>query len=144
MNENPIAEVSKVNSKLLSEFDISQEVYCAVINWTLTIKYAKFTDVEYVPVSKFPSVKRDLSLIIDNNIRFADLKQVALAAERKLLKNVTLFDVYEGSNIAEGKKSYAMSFILQDESKTLTDKVIDKSMKRIQSSLEQQFNAQLR
>ncbi|MBT3173739.1 MAG: phenylalanine--tRNA ligase subunit beta [Lentimicrobiaceae bacterium] len=144
LNENPIAEVSKVNSKLLSEFDISQEVYCAVINWTLTIKYAKFTDVEYVPVSKFPSVKRDLSLIIDNNIRFADLKQVALAAERKLLKNVTLFDVYEGSNIAEGKKSYAMSFILQDESKTLTDKVIDKSMKRIQSSLEQQFNAQLR
>ena len=97
-----------------------------------------------MPVSKFPSVKRDLSLIIDNNIRFADLKQVALAAERKLLKNVTLFDVYEGSNIAEGKKSYAMSFILQDESKTLTDKVIDKSMKRLQSSLEQQFNAQLR
>ena len=144
LNEKTIAEVAKVNSKLLSEFDISQEVYCAIINWTLAVKYATFTDVEFVPVSKFPSVKRDLSLIIDNNIRFIDLKEAALAAEKKILKNVTLFDVYEGSNIAEGKKSYAMSFILQDESKTLTDKVIDKSMKRIQSSLEQQFSAQLR
>jgi len=82
--------------------------------------------------------------VLNSNIMFSELKNAALKTERKLLKSVRLFDIYEGSNIGEGKKSYAMSFILQDESKTLTDKVIDKSMKKIQRVFEQDFDAKLR
>jgi len=144
LNNEVLAEVSLAGSKLLKKFDISQDVFCADINWTKVIKYSKFKDIVYKQVPKFPSVKRDLSLVLDRNIKFSDLRDAAMKAERKLLKHVDLFDIYEGSNISEGKKSYALSFILQDESKTLTDKVIDKSMKRILMTFEQQFNAQLR
>lgn len=144
LNDELLAEVSLVSSKLLKKFDINQDVFCADVNWTKVIKYSKFKDIVYKQVPKFPSVKRDLSLVLDSSIKFNDLKEATMKAERKLLKYVDLFDIYEGSNITEGKKSYALSFILQDESKTLTDKVIDKSMKRILMTLEQQFNAQLR
>ena len=143
-NGKVVANVSLVSKKVLDSLDISQDVYCADINWTLLMKYSDFSDTKYKAVPKFPSVKRDLSIILDRNIRFVDLKGAAMKAEPKLLKNVNLFDIYEGSNIGDDKKSYALSFILQDETKTLTDKVIDKTMKRIYSTLEQQFNAQLR
>ena len=129
---------------MLAQFDIDQDVYCSDINWTRIIKYSTLTDTKYKPIPKFPAVKRDLSLIIDSGIRFGDLRDTAMKTERKLLKNVYIFDIYKGSNIAEGKKSYALSFILQDESKTLTDKVIDKTMNRILRVYEQQFNVQLR
>ena len=144
LNENILADVSIVSKKLLNQFDIRQEVICADINWTKLIRYSKFRDVAYKPVSKFPAVKRDLSLVLDKHIRFNELRDAAMKIERKLLKNVDLFDIYEGSNISEGKKSYALSFILQDESSTLTDKIIDKTMKRILTVYEQQFSAQLR
>jgi len=121
-----LAEVSLISNKLVKQFDIGQDVYCADINWTKLIKYLTFADVKYKPVPKFPIVKRDLSLVLNNNIKFSDLKDVAMKTERKLLKNVYLFDIYEGSNIAEDKKSYALSFIIQDDNKTLTDKVIEK------------------
>lgn len=144
VNNKVLAEVAKINGTLLKKFDISQEVYYAVINWDLLMKKSGFSDIQYKPVPKFPSVRRDLSLVLDKSVRFTDLRLASMKSERKLLKNVSLFDIYEGKNLGEGKKSYAMSFILQDESKTLTDKVIDKTMKRIQSTLEQQFDAQLR
>ena len=142
--DNIIAEASIISNKLMKQFGISQEVFCADINWTKLIRYSKFKDTTHKPVSKFPPVRRDLSIVLNKNVSYNDLKKVALATERKLLKKVDLFDIYEGSNIGEDKKSYALSFILQDESKTLTDKVIDKIMKRIQQAFEQQFNAQLR
>jgi len=143
-NDKLLCEISLVNKKLGKQFDISQDVFCADINWTLLIKYSTTTDVQYEQVSKFPAVKRDLSLVLDKNIRFSELRDVALKTERKLLKSVNLFDIYEGKNIGDDKKSYAMSFILLDENKTLTDKVIDKSMGKIQRTFEQQFGAKLR
>jgi len=144
IDNNTVAEVSLVSNDLLKKFDIGQEVYYADLNWSLLMKYSDFSDVKYKPVPKFPAVKRDLSLVLDSSVKFADLKAVAMKTERKLLKNVTLFDIYEGKNIDKGSKSYALSFMLQDESKTLTDKVIDKTMKRIFGAFEQQFNARLR
>lgn len=143
-NDDLLAEVSLISGKLLKQFDISQDVFCSDINWTKLMKYSTFTDIKYKQVPKFPAVKRDLSLVLDKSVKFSDLKDAAMKTERKLLKNVDLFDIYEGSNIPEGKKSYALSFILQDKSKTLTDKVIDKAMNRILLAYEQQFNAQLR
>ena len=144
INDVLLAEISLISSKLRKQFDINQDVFSAEINWSELIKYSTFTDIKYKPVPKFPAVKRDLSLVLDTNITFNELKSVAMKTERKLLKNIDLFDIYEGSNIAEGKKSYALSFILQDDSKTLTDKIIEKAMKRIIVAFEQQFNAKLR
>jgi phenylalanyl-tRNA synthetase beta chain len=98
----------------------------------------------YQPVPKFPTVRRDLALLVDKDIRFEDLKTAALKTERKLLKEVGLFDIYEGEKIPRGKKSYALSFMLLDEDRTLTDKVIDKTMRKIQMTLEKNFDASLR
>ncbi len=144
LNGVKLAEISMVSNKVLRKFDISQDVFYADINWNKTVEGSNVEHHVYKAVSKFPSVKRDLSLTIDKRVRFADIKSAAFKAERKLLKHVSLFDVYEGKNMEEGKKSYAVSFILQDESKTLTDKVIDKAMKRILNVFEQEFNAKLR
>jgi phenylalanyl-tRNA synthetase beta chain len=144
INDSVLAEVGKVSSGLLNKFDIGQDVFAAIINWTLLMKKWNFKDVVYTPVPKFPAVRRDLSLILDNDVRFDDLLNAAMKTEKKLLKDVSLFDIYKGKNLPEGKKSYAMSFIIQDETKTLTDKVIDKVMKKILSSFEHQFGAELR
>ncbi|MBC8320038.1 MAG: phenylalanine--tRNA ligase subunit beta [Bacteroidetes bacterium] len=144
INDELLAEIGLISTNLLKKFDIGQDVFYADINWTKLIKYSTSKDIMFRQVPKFPAVKRDLSLVLDNITRFSDLKDVALKTERKLLKNVDIFDIYKGSNIKEGKKSYALSFILQDESKTLTDKVIDSTMNKILRAYEQQFNAQLR
>jgi len=144
INDNLLCEISLISNSLRKKFDINQDIFCADINWTKLIKYSTTTDVQYKQVSKFPTVKRDLSLVLDKNIRFRELRDAAMKTERKLLKNVTLFDIYEGKNIEDEKKSYAMSFILLDEKKTLTDKVIDKTINKIQRALEQQFDAKLR
>ncbi len=143
-NDKLVCEVSLISNKLRKQFDISQDVFCADINWTNLVKYSAAADVQYKQVSKFPAVKRDLSLVLDKNIRFVELKDAAMKTERKLLKSVNLFDIYEGKNLGDGKKSYAMSFMLLDENKTLTDKVIDKTMGKIQKAFEQQFGARLR
>jgi phenylalanyl-tRNA synthetase beta chain len=100
--------------------------------------------VQFSEISRFPEVSRDLALLIDKSVTFAQIEQVALKSERKLLKNVVLFDVYEGKNLPEGKKSYAVNFIIQDEEKTLTDKQIDKVMSKIQQNLQNELGAQLR
>jgi len=101
-------------------------------------------DLTYKAISKFPAVRRDLALIVDKAVTFESLKEVAAKAERKMLKEVGIFDIYEGDKIPEEKKSYALSFVLQDENKTLTDKIIDKAMKRIQQAMERETGAQLR
>ncbi len=133
-----------VNPKVCKEMDIETEVYYAELSWTLLMKEIKKSKVTFSEVSKFPAVKRDLALLLDKNVQFAEIEKIATESERKLLKGVTLFDVYEGKNLPAGKKSYAVSFFMQDESKTLNDKQIDAIMKKIQTNLEQKLGAQLR
>lgn len=142
--EKNIAEVSSIAKDTLSRFDIKDEVFFADINWDVALKSMPVKDLTYQPVSRFPAVRRDLALLVDSNIKFSDLKKTAMKTERKLLKSVGIFDIYEGDKIPSGKKSYALSFTLQAEEKTLTDKVIDKTMRRIQQALEQDFQAELR
>jgi len=144
MGDKVLARVGKVGKKLLRLMDIKQEVFMAEINWTLALKRVPGAAITYQPVNKFPSVKRDLALLLDKNICFSDIRNAAFKTERSLLQSVNVFDVYEGDKIPQGKKSYAISFILEDTEKTLTDKVIEKTMNRIQTALERQFNAELR
>lgn len=144
INGKVLAEFGEASTSLCEEFDIDIPVFLGQINWGMLKKAVAKNRIKYKPVSKFPEVRRDLSLLLDINTSFASLKTSALKTERKLLKSVSVFDVYQGKNLPEGKKSYALKFILQDENKTLNDKEIDKVMKKIQMNLEQEFNAQLR
>ena len=133
-----------INKKLTRAADIDAEVYFAEISWTLLMKEIRKKKISATDIPKFPAVKRDLALLIDKSIQFAEIEKIANGSERKLLKDVTLFDVYEGKNLPAGKKSYAVSFYLQDEEKTLNEKQIESIMKKIQTNLEQQLGAQLR
>ncbi|MBP3641260.1 phenylalanine--tRNA ligase subunit beta [Parabacteroides johnsonii] len=133
-----------VSPKICKELDIETDVYYAELSWTLLMKEIKKSKVTFSEISKFPAVKRDLALLLDKNVQFAEIEKIATGSERKLLKNIALFDVYEGKNLPAGKKSYAVSFYLQDEGKTLNDKQIDAIMKKIQTNLEQKLGAQLR
>ena len=144
LNKKTIVEFGRVSKKLLKEFDINTAVYYADFNFDNLFKAVKNIKIQYKELPKFPSVRRDLSLLLDEKIKFDELKNSALKIEKKLLKAVDLFDVYQGDKIAEGKKSYAISYILQDENKTLTDKQIDKIMNKIQSFYEREFGAELR
>jgi phenylalanyl-tRNA synthetase beta chain len=124
--------------------DIDAEVYYADINWNNVMTELGEHTVQYSEISKFPEVKRDLALLLDKNIAFAELEKIAFETERKLLKRVNLFDVYEGKNIEAGKKSYAVNFVLQDEGKTLTDNQIETIMKKLQANYETKLGAKLR
>lgn len=139
-----IAVIGKLSHKLLSKFDIEQEVFYADINWDNLFELLKKYKSTYKEVPKYPAVRRDLALLIDKSVSFDEIQAVAKHVERKLLRAVNLFDVYEGKGIPEGKKSYAVSFILQDENKTLTDKLIDKTMNKISRQLEKELGASLR
>ena len=133
-----------VSPKICKELDIETDVYYAELSWTLLMKEIKKSKVTFSEISKFPAVKRDLALLLEKNVQVAEIENIATESERKLLKDVALFDVYEGKNLPAGKKSYAVSFYLQDEGKTLNDKQIDAIMKKIQTNLEQKLGAQLR
>jgi len=140
-----VAELGNVKQSLLNDFDIKQDVYYAEINWDVVLQLlGKGKTIKYKEVPKFPAVRRDLSLLIDQPVQFQDIQQIAKKAERKLLQEVDLFDIYQGKNLPAGKKSYAVSFILQDEEKTLKDKQIDKAMASIQQLLESNLGATLR
>ena len=108
------------------------------------MKAIKNNTVYYKEISKFPAVKRDLALLIDKKVQFAEIEKIAYETEKKLLKNVELFDVYEGKNLEAGKKSYAVSFMLQDENATLNDKQIDKVMQKLITNLQNKLDAKLR
>ena len=138
------AELGIVNHKLQKKFDIDRPVYFADLSWDALMKATKKSAVLFTELSKFPSVSRDLALLIDKNVEFAQIEQIARQTEKKLLKSVELFDVYEGKNLPEGKKSYAVNFILQDEQKTLNDKQIDAIMQKLIANLKKQLNAELR
>lgn len=139
-----LGTIGIVSRKICKTMDIDAEVYYAELSWTLLMKEVKKTKVTFSDISKFPAVKRDLALLIDKSVQFADIEKIATESDRKLLKEVSLFDVYEGKNLPAGKKSYAVSFYLQDEEKTLTDKQIDAIMQKIRTNLETKLNASLR
>ena len=139
-----LASFGIVTKKLLKAFDIDNEVYYADLNWKELMKAIRSVKISYKEISKFPAVKRDLALLLDKNVQFAEIEKIAYDTEKKLLKEVELFDVYEGKNIEAGKKSYAVSFLLQDETQTLNDKMIDKIMSKLVKNLEDKLNAKLR
>ena len=143
-NGKQMGMMGVVNSKLLKAFDIDNPVYYADLDWSMLLKLNK----QYKPVindlPKFPEVKRDFALLVDKSVKFADLAKAALTTEKKLLKAVNLFDVYEGKNLEAGKKSYALSFILQDTENTLKDKQIEAIMAKLLKVFEEKFDAKLR
>ena len=139
-----LAMVGILSKKVAKKFDIDIEVYFAELHWDNLMRYALRNKVTYTELPKFQAVKRDLALLVDESVAFADIERVAYETERKLLKDVTLFDVYEGDKLPAGKKSYAVSFLLQDAEKTLNDKQIDNVMSRMIAAMTKQFDAQLR
>ncbi|MCL7753452.1 phenylalanine--tRNA ligase subunit beta [Polaribacter sp. Z022] len=139
-----VVEFGVVKRSVLKEFGIKQEVLFADFNWDTILKLVGNKNIKVSDLPKFPAVKRDLALLLDSKIAFNEVYNLAFQSERKLLKDVDLFDVYEGSNLPEGKKSYAVSFLLQDETKTLADKQIDKIMQKLQQSFEKNLDAVLR
>ena len=139
-----LCEMGTVCHKLLKKMDIEQDVFFADINWNNIMRAIKKNETLYHDISKFPSVSRDLALLIDKNVEFEQIEQIARQTEKKLLKSVELFDVYEGKNLPEGKKSYAVNFILQDETKTLNDKQIEAIMTKLINNLKQKLGAELR
>ena len=144
LGKHQLVDLGVVNTKITRECSIKQEVLYADFNWDkiLSLKGKKKVSVSELP--KFPSVKRDLALLLDKNVTFKEIYNLSFQSERKLLKEVDLFDVYQGENLPEGKKSYAVSFVLQDEHKTLADKQIDKIMQKLQHTFEKNLQAVLR
>ncbi len=139
-----LVEFGVVKKKIMKHFDIEQEVLFADFKWDEVIEVARSRQHTFSGISKFQPVRRDFALLLDNAVQFEEIYDLAYRTENKFLKNVNLFDVYQGENLPEGKKSYAVSFILQDEQKTLTDKQIDKIMNKLQQSFEKQLGAELR
>ena len=129
---------------ILKQMDIDQPVFFADLNWNELMKLQKGYKVSFKEIAKYPAVKRDLALLVDESVQFGDIEKLAFETDRKLLKKVTLFDVYEGKTLMAGKKSYAVSFTLQDENQTLNDKAIDKVMQKLIYNLENKLGAKLR
>lgn len=144
INNKTLGYFGLVSKKICKEFDIKQEVFFAELVWDAIFNLAKKNKVQFAEISKYPEVRRDLALLLDSNITFAQVKEVAQKTERKLIKSINLFDVYQGANLGDGKKSYAVSFILQDDEKTLTDKQIDKTMQNLIFALNRDLGAQIR
>ncbi|AVM51187.1 phenylalanine--tRNA ligase subunit beta [Capnocytophaga sp. oral taxon 878] len=144
LGDTLIGTIGVVKGKVLKNFSIKQEVLVADLNWEVILHQVQDHKVIYKEIAKYPEVRRDLALLLDEKVTFADLYKVALSAEKDILKSINLFDVYQGDKLPQGKKSYAVSFVLQDEKKTLTDKQIDKTMQRLQTAFESQLGAALR
>ncbi|MBR1548267.1 MAG: phenylalanine--tRNA ligase subunit beta [Prevotella sp.] len=139
-----LIEMGVLSKKLQKQFGIDTPVYYAELNWTALMKVIRKQKVEFTEIAKYPAVSRDLALLIDQSVEFAQIEQIARQTEKKLLKKVELFDVYEGKNLPEGKKSYAVNFILQDAEKTMGDKQIDAVMQKLIQNLKKQLGAELR
>lgn len=143
LNDKMLVTMGKVKPSITKKMGLKQEIFYAEIDWDLLLKKTN-NNIVFEEVSKFPEVRRDLSLVIDKQVSFEDIKKIALQNEQRLLRSINVFDVYEGENIGSDKKAYAMSFILQDKEKTLTDKVIDKTMTKLMSSFEKTLGALIR
>ena len=139
-----LVELGVLTKKLQKQFGIDNTVFYAEMNWTQLMKVTKKNEVLFTEVPKFPAVSRDLALLVDESVEFAQIEQIARQTEKKLLKKVELFDVYEGDKLPAGKKSYAVNFILQDEEKTMGDKQIDAIMQKLIANIKKQLGAELR
>lgn len=143
-NNKQLYSVGLISDELTGKLDINQKVYAAFIEWDYLIGIARQNKVSYNEVSRFPEVKRDLALLLEKDTPYSEIEKIAFKVNKHLLKKVNLFDVYEGDKIEAGKKSYAVSFILQDVNKTLTDKEIENFMNKLSRSLEQELGARIR
>lgn len=144
LGKTKLTDFGLVKKAVLKYFGITQNVLFADLNWDNVIEIAKQNTIQFKDLPKYPEVRRDFALLLDNNITFDAINTIARQTEKQLLKQVDLFDVYEGKNLPKGKKSYAISFTLQDERRTLTDKQIDKIMKKLQTNFERELGAELR
>jgi phenylalanyl-tRNA synthetase beta chain len=143
--ENRIVAVfGRISNNLLKQFDIKQDVFFADIDWDMVVRKSTENKVEYSEISKFPQVRRDLALLIDKKVHYSEIEKIILNIDKQRVTEVNLFDIYQGDKIDPGKKSYAVSIMLQDKEKTLTDEEIDAIMKKIISSLSEKLNAVLR
>lgn len=144
LNGSELARLGAVSSRITKAFGLKQEVYFAELDFDRLVKTTKKNVVKAEELSKFPEVHRDLALLVDKSVTFEQLRDIALASEKKLLKSVSLFDVYEGDKLPEGKKSYALSFVLEDKTQTLNDKMIERTMQNLQRQFEAKVGAQIR
>lgn len=142
--EKVLVDFGTVSKKALKKLDINAEVFYADFDWDLIVKSVRNNKIAYTEVSKFPAVRRDLSMLLNKDITFDQLKQIALKTDKSLLKEVNVFDVYLGDKLPEGKKSYALSFVIQDDEKTLTDKQIEAFMQKLIINFEKQAGAEIR
>jgi phenylalanyl-tRNA synthetase beta chain len=143
-NNKIVAEAGRISKKYLLQFDIEQDVYYGHIEWDLLLNLIKTHSISFHELPKYPSVRRDLALLLDRGVKFGQIREIALQTEKNILQDVTLFDVYESDNLGKNKKSYAVSFILRDDLKTMTDKNIDKVMNNLIRAFEKGLNAQIR
>ena len=139
-----IAVMGTINPGLAKKFDVKQPVFAAEISWPVLLELIGMVKVKFQELPKFPEVRRDLAVLIDENVPYSALRQSALRAAKKVLKQVSLFDVYRGDRIADGKKQYAMNFVLQNNEKTLTDQEVEKVMNKILAVFQNEFGATLR
>ena len=144
IKEKSLVEYGLINSDIIKYFSIDQNIFYINFNWNLITDLIKDKNIKYKQIPKFPEVKRDFALLVDDNISFESISKIAKKTDQKFLKNIILFDVYNGENLPKGKKSYAVSFTLQDETKTLTEKEIDKIMSRLENSFKDELGAELR
>jgi phenylalanyl-tRNA synthetase beta chain len=144
LGKNKLVDFGLVKKPILKHFDITQEIVYADFKWDTILEVIKHNNIKFKTIPKYPEVRRDFALLIDDNVTFESIYKIAKQSEKSLLRNVNLFDVYQGKNLPKGKKSYAVSFTLQDENKTLTDKQIDKIMNKLQNNFEKQLGAELR
>jgi phenylalanyl-tRNA synthetase beta chain len=143
-NNKLIAEAGRISKEYLAKFDIGQEVYYAHIEWDYFLKLISNHSIHYSELPKYPWVRRDLALLLDKGVKFRQIRDIAFRTEKHILKEVDLFDVYENESLGQNKKSYAVSFILRDDLKTLTDKNIEKVMKNLVDAFEKDLNARIR
>jgi phenylalanyl-tRNA synthetase beta chain len=139
-----LVDFGLIKKPILKHLDISQDVLYANFYWDAILDIVKRNNISFKAIPKYPEVRRDFALLLDDHVTFESIHKIAKQSEKQLLKSVNLFDVYQGKNLPAGKKSYAVSFTLQDENKTLTDKQIDKIMKTLQTQFETQLGAELR
>jgi phenylalanyl-tRNA synthetase beta chain len=143
-NNKLVAETGKISKSYLEKFDINQDVFYSHLEWDYILKIIRNNTISFQELPKYPSVRRDLAILLDKDCKFAQIREIAFRTEKNLLQDVGLFDVYESVSLGKNKKSYAVSFILRDNFKTLTDRTIDNTMKNLVMAFENELMARIR